>query len=292
MTVLGIFQRPKPADEPGDDPSVKTTVPESESREPIPNAKCESAPASVEPVESSGPKELAEVVPEPAKTEEANENRPEEQPPLQLDLQTVVDRIDGLVRRVENIMDGLIAENRELIARQDKIDEKLHLKEMLLEEVNQNVQQDQYRKGRLSLAKQIMRAAETMRLNLYKFEKTYGYAPGGEPKDEETKRLKGDMEGMVTILEGILETEHLKKRPMSEPGTPFDPEFQEVTGEESTDDEALVGKVCRSLGPAWVWQLPYILKPMISETGDKIRHYSFLVRPEQVIVYKLNDQNK
>ena len=99
---------------------------------------------------------------------------------------------------------------------------------------------------------------------------------------------RGSMDAMFPhfVCDGVC-SRSVEKVQTGKNGGTVDPEMQETVETVPTNDPGMDGKIFRSLSPAYVWTLPYILRPRLSETGEEIKSYRFLIRPEQIITYKL-----
>ena len=171
----------------------------------------------------------------------------------------------------------LSSENRELRM-------KLAEKQERLETILQSVQEDRYRKDKIKLINKYIYHIDLIRQTLYDFNSG---RDSSKEKDPETVFLERQLEETAAGLEAVLMQEMVEKVQTGKNGGTVDPEMQETVETVPTNDPGMDGKIFRSLSPAYVWTLPYILKPRISDTGEEVRSYRFLIRPEQIITYKL-----
>lgn len=171
----------------------------------------------------------------------------------------------------------LSSENRELRM-------KLAEKQERLETILQSVQEDRYRKDKIKLINKYIYHIDLIRQTLYDFNSA---RDSSKEKDPETVFLERQLEETAAGLEAVLMQEMVEKVQTGKNGGTVDPEMQETVETVPTNDPEMDGKIFRSLSPAYVWTLPYILKPRISDTGEEVRSYRFLIRPEQIITYKL-----
>lgn len=102
--------------------------------------------------------------------------------------------------------------------------------------------------------------------------------------------LENQLSEVANGLDATLLQEMVERKSFGGNGDPVNLEMQEVVGTFSTEDASLDGKIYKSINPGYVWTLPYILKAKINENGDEIKNYKFLLRSEQIIVYKQNKQ--
>lgn len=172
---------------------------------------------------------------------------------------------------------ALSSENRELRM-------KLAEKQERLETILQSVQEDRYRKDKIKLINKYIYHIDLIRQTLYDFNSG---RDSSKEKDPETVFLERQLEETAAGLEAVLMQEMVEKVQTGKNGGTVDPEMQETVETVPTNDPGMDGKIFRSLSPAYVWTLPYILKPRISDTGEEVRSYRFLIRPEQIITYKL-----
>ena len=172
---------------------------------------------------------------------------------------------------------ALSSENRELRM-------KLAEKQERLENILQSVQEDRYRKDKIKLINKYIYHIDLIRQTLYDFNSA---RDSSKEKDPETVFLERQLEETAAGLEAVLMQEMVEKVQTGKNGGTVDPEMQETVETVPTNDPGMDGKIFRSLSPAYVWTLPYILKPRISDTGEEVRSYRFLIRPEQIITYKL-----
>ena len=144
------------------------------------------------------------------------------------------------------------------------------------------VQEDRYRKDKVKILSRSIRM-RGMIMDLlydYKADKMEGC------ETPAAQFLQTQLKNLIDCLEADLKQEKVLKLENGIDGADFDEEHMEACGVEPTDNPELSGKVCRSVSPGYYWTLPYILKPRITDNGEEIYSYKFIISYEQVITYK------
>ncbi len=157
------------------------------------------------------------------------------------------------------------------------------VKQSRIEEIVQNSQEDRYRKDKAKLIKRSIFQMALIRKTLYEFETQDHH----ETDEERIEFLLEQLNSLLTFSETTLEQEMIERLEPTQDGADVNLEQHEIIGYYETENTELDGKVYRSVNPAYVWRLPYILKAKVSEAGDVIKSYRFMLESEQVIIYKL-----
>lgn len=177
----------------------------------------------------------------------------------------------------------MISERNEIVKENEYLLKKLEEKQERLEQIIHNCQEDRYRKDKGRLINRIIYQMDLVRNVIYDFD--------NEPHEDISASvafLRQQFLEIITYMEATLRAESVECIRLGDEGSSLDLELQEVTDVVLTDNPELNGKVYRSVHPGYTWKLPYILKAKIKDDGSVVKDYDFLIRPEQVITYKLN----
>ena len=176
----------------------------------------------------------------------------------------------------------IIDDNGRLIKENEELQNKLDSRTERLESINQAVQEDRYRKDKIKLINKYIYQMDIIRRVLYDFENDRQ----NMTEEEAVTFLQNQLKEIIVGMEATLTQEMVERIQNGENGASINLELQETIGTVKTNDVELDGKIYRSISPGYVWTLPYILKAKITDKGDEIKSYRFLIRAEQVITYK------
>jgi molecular chaperone GrpE (heat shock protein) len=152
--------------------------------------------------------------------------------------------------------------------------------------ITRQMQEDRYRKDKVKILSRTIRMRGMITDMLADYDND---AMSGNDTPA-AQHLKLQLHKIIDCLEADLRQEMVYKLENGVEGADFNDELMEACGVELTDKPELSGKVCRSVEPGYYWTLPYILKPRISDTGEEIYSYKFILSYEQVITYKYQKQ--
>lgn len=176
-------------------------------------------------------------------------------------------------------------ENRLLAEQAGRLEQLLDEKQQRLEEVLQAVQEDRARKDKIKLVNRCIRLSDLVRKTLDDFAEEHREAALSETEEFLQKQLQA----VVTGLEEALKAEGIRVVQTGVDGGDFDAELHKSIDVQPTDKPEWNGKVCRSISPAFIWTLPYILRS--GKAGeDRVTSYRFLLREEQVVTYRYQAQ--
>ncbi|MCD8136235.1 MAG: hypothetical protein LUH01_09920, partial [Parabacteroides gordonii] len=163
----------------------------------------------------------------------------------------------------------------------DKITKNEKLEDMLIERNSQiqRYQEDTYRKVTAPFIRQFISLADMMSTVMYEDEQ--------EPKNE--TYWKGQFVEIIKSIRFILNDFSVANYTEGHDRSEFNPNRQEVISTIETDDETLDKKICRSLTPGYVWELPYIIRPKANGEKHPLKAYEFILRKERVETYKYNN---
>lgn len=219
--------------------------------------------------------ELQKII-EELKSQEA----PAEEPTLEA--QPAVD-VDAIISKVSDLIKNENGKLIELCNEAQKAREKAEDKYSTL---FSQVQEDRYRKDKVKILSRSIHMREMIMDLLfdYQADKMEGCEMPA------AQFLQTQLKNLIVCLEADLKQEKVFKMENGKDGADFDEEHMEACGVEPTDNPELSGKVCRSVAPGYYWTLPYILKPRITDTGDEVYSYKFIISYERVITYKYSKQ--
>ena len=172
-------------------------------------------------------------------------------------------------------------ENRLLAGQADRLEQLLEEKQQRLEEVLQAVQEDRSRKDKIKLVNRCIRLSDLVRKTLDDFAEEHRE----ESLSEKEEFLQKQLQAVVTGLEEALKAEGIQVVQTGVDGGDFDAELHKSVDVQATDKPEWNGKVCRSISPAFIWTLPYILRARKADE-DRVVSYRFLLREEQVVTYR------
>jgi molecular chaperone GrpE (heat shock protein) len=152
--------------------------------------------------------------------------------------------------------------------------------------ITRQMQEDRYRKDKVKILSRSIRMRGMITDMLADYDNDA--MPGND--SPAAQHLKLQLHKIIDCLEADLRQEMVYKLENGIEGADFNDELMEACGVELTDKPELAGKVCRSVEPGYYWTLPYILKPRITDTGEEIYSYKFILSYEQVITYKYQKQ--
>ncbi|MBE6242978.1 MAG: hypothetical protein E7114_06135 [Bacteroidales bacterium] len=190
---------------------------------------------------------------------------------------------DSLLLEEINKISAMISERNEIAKENEYLHTKLDEKQERLEQIVHNCQEDRYRKDKGRLINRIIYQMDLIRNVIYDFDNEHP-----EDLSASVAFLRQQFLEIITYMEETLRAESVECIRLGKDGSAVDLELQEVTDVVITDKPELAGKVHRSIHPGYTWRLPYILKAKIKDDGSVVKDYDFLIRPEQVITYKLN----
>lgn len=178
---------------------------------------------------------------------------------------------------------SMLSERNEILQENDYLRKKLDEKQDRLEYITHNCQEDRYRKDKGRLINRTIYQMDLIRDVIYDFDKEHN-----EDMSDSVTFLRQQFLEIITYMEATLRAEYVECIRSGEDGSTLNLELQEVIDVVLTDTPELDGKVHRSVHPGYSWKLPYILKAKVKDDGSIVKDYDFLIRPEQVITYKLN----
>ena len=114
-----------------------------------------------------------------------------------------------------------------------------------------------------------------------------GHKEADRKKSDDVLCLERQINEVIVNMDSTLQQEMVERMVSATCCSEMKSDVQEVIGYEATNDPSKDGLVYKSVNPGYYWKLPYILKAKINDDGSEIKTYNFLIRPEQVIVYKL-----
>lgn len=188
--------------------------------------------------------------------------------------------IDGIRKSIDSENIGMLNSMHDFHMQIDSMQSQLDEKQERLETINQNVQEDRYRKDKIKLLNRCIMQLDIIRKTLYEFKNE---SDSIENKEE---YLLQQLQEIVKGMEATLSYEGIETKRFTNIGDKINTEYQEAVKLIYTDDTAKEGIVAESINPGYVWTLPYILKGRHTETGEEIKTYRFLLQSEQVAVYK------
>ena len=192
--------------------------------------------------------------------------------------------LESIKEVVANLASQINNEHQQLLKENSDIQELLDQKQERLEQITQTCHEDRYKKDKIKLVNKYIYQMDLIRKALYDFD-----SRRTERSDKESVAfLENQLKSIVVSMEATLAQEMVEPIQYGEDGGTVNPELQETIDVFDTNDPELDGKIYSSINPGYVWTLPYILKAKITDNGDEIKSYRFLVRPEQIIVYRLN----
>lgn len=184
---------------------------------------------------------------------------------------------DELDKLLSNKIATLAEAHKEALKQLDAYSEKY-------DAIVSHVQEDRYRKDKAKMITRLIR----MRGLIKDIAAEYQTEHMEGADSPAAQFLQKQLEALVVGLDNDLAQEMVYKIPEAQEGSEFNAERQEATGTQPTDDPEKVGKVYKSLSPAYYWTLPYIFKARVNENGETIHSYKFILTYEQVITYQLN----
>lgn len=191
-----------------------------------------------------------------------------------------------ILKELQKVTSLCADENKRLIKENADLSNKLDEMQMRMGQIIQTCQEDRYRKDKIKLINKYIYQIDLIRKTLYDF-----HLDRHNMQDSEAVAyLENQLSEVANGLDATLLQEMVERKSFGGNGDPVNLEMQEVVGTFSTEDASLDGKIYKSINPGYVWTLPYILKAKINENGDEIKNYKFLLRSEQIIVYKQNKQ--
>lgn len=215
--------------------------------------------------------ELQKII-EELKSQEAPAEEPTLEPQPAVDVDAIISKVSDLIKN----------ENGKLIELCNEAQKAREKAEDKYSTLFSQVQEDRYRKDKVKILSRSIHMRE-MIIDLlcnYQADKMEGC------ETPAAQFLQTQLNKLIDCLEADLKQEKVFKMENGKDGADFDEEHMEACGVESTDNPELSGKVCRSVAPGYYWTLPYILKPRITDNGDEIYSYKFIISYEQVITYK------
>lgn len=208
------------------------------------------------------------------KQQEETETAPIIEPRNEQQEKTEADPVAELAKLIES----MLATQAEIL---DKISDNEKLEDILSERNAQiqRYQEDTYRKITAPFIRQFISLADMMNTVMYEDEK--------EPKDK--TYWKEQFGELIKSIRFILNDFSVANYTEGFDRTEFNPNRQEVISTIETEDETLDRKVCRSLNPGYIWELPYIIRPKANGEKHPLKAYEFILRKEQVETYKYNN---
>lgn len=191
-----------------------------------------------------------------------------------------------ILKEIQKVASICSDENKRLIKENADLSNKLDEMQMRMGQIIQTCQEDRYRKDKIKLINKYIYQIDLIRKTLYDFHLDRHNMQDGDA----IAYLENQLSEVANGLDATLLQEMVERKSFGGNGNPVNLEMQEVVGTFNTEDASLDGKIYQSINPGYVWTLPYILKAKINENGDEIKNYKFLLRSEQVIVYKHNKQ--
>jgi hypothetical protein len=222
-----------------------------------------------------------------ARLEELNAKRmPEDCPTPDTSNDDIRQTLKSLQEGINQLSAQLNAENGRLIQENEALQDLVDKKQERLEQISQNCQEDRYRKDKSRLIDRYIYLMDIIRQTLYDYDyNRERILPAGADAEA---FLKQQLEAVIVAMNATLDSEKVIMLPSASEGTAVNPDLQEIIDVVSTDKPDMDGKVFRSVNPGYAWTLPYILRAKTTDTGQEIKNYRFLIRAEQVIVYKFN----
>ena len=150
-----------------------------------------------------------------------------------------------------------------------------------LEKIVQNVQEDRYRKDKSRLITRCIYQAGIIRKTIL------DYPSLRDTIGDKEAFLLDQLNRIVEGIDNSLTAEGIEVCHFAAVGQKVNPEYQEVVGTVPTNDETLSNTVAQIINPGYVWTLPYILKAKITDSGEEIKTYRYLLQAEQILAYKL-----
>lgn len=191
-----------------------------------------------------------------------------------------------ILKELQKVTSRCADENKRLIKENADLSNKLDETQLRMEQIIQTCQEDRYRKDKIKLINKYIYQIDLIRKTLYDF-----HLDRHNMQDNEAVAyLENQLSEVANGLDATLLQEMVERKSFGRNGDPVNLEMQEVVGSFNTEDASLDGKIYQSINPGYVWTLPYILKAKVNDNGDEIKTYRFLLRSEQVIVYKHNKQ--
>lgn len=198
---------------------------------------------------------------------------------------TTIEKTLALIsEQIKSLSASVSIENQRLLQENAKISEGLENKQLQLEQIVQTCQEDRYRKDKIKLINKYIYQIDLIRKTQYDF----SIYRNQLSENEAIVFLESQLTEIVKGMEATLLQEMVENIQTGEDGAAVNPDMQETIDTVSTDNPELDGKIYCSISPAYVWTLPYILKAKITDKGDEIKSYRFLIRREQIITYKFN----
>ncbi|MBR4155817.1 MAG: hypothetical protein IKU01_03815 [Bacteroidales bacterium] len=205
-------------------------------------------------------------------------------PSEQFDTTQLTEELSKLQKSIKSINNSIIEENARLSKDNENLQSKLDSKQERLEEIMSKCQEDRYRKDKSKLINRIIYQSDLLRHIIYETE---------TQKEKDLQKLADFLLQQLVEINKYMETtlieEGLECIQEGKDGATLNLDYQEVIRTVPTDNPELAGKIHRSINPGYVWKLPYILKAKINDDGSIVSNYRYLIRPEQVITYKLNN---
>lgn len=215
--------------------------------------------------------ELQKII-EELKSQEAPAEEPTLEPQPAVDVDAIISKVSDLIKN----------ENGKLIELCNEAQKAREKAEDKYSTLFSQVQEDRYRKDKVKILSRSIRIRGMIMDLLYDYQ-------ANKMEGSETPAaqfLQTQLKNLIDCLEADLKQEKVFKLENGKDGADFDEEHMEACGVEPTDNPELSGKVYRSVAPGYYWTLPYILKPRITDTGDEVYSYKFIISYEQVITYK------
>ena len=219
--------------------------------------------------------ELQKII-EELKSQEAPAEEPTQEPQPAVDVDAIISKVSDLIKN----------ENGKLIELCNEAQKAREKAEDKYSTLFSQVQEDHYRKDKVKILSRSTHMCEMIMDLLfdYQADKMDGC------ETPAAQFLQTQLKNLIVCLEADLKQEKVFKMENGKDGADFDEEHMEACGVEPTDNPELSGKVCRSVAPGYYWTLPYILKPRITDTGDEVYSYKFIISYERVITYKYSKQ--
>lgn len=214
----------------------------------------------------------------------SSEKLPLEEEPIELAENN--NGFEVLLTELKDLKNKISDENMSLLKENESLRNKIDEKQERLEYIIQTSQEDRYRKDKIKLINKYIYHMDLIRKTLYDFD----HGVLNDPSENPGQFWRSQLEALIKGMEATLLQEMVEVSVFGKPGDPVNPDYQETLDMIATDNPELDGKICSSVNPGYIWTLPYILKAKITDNGDEIKHYRFLLRPEQITVYKYNKQ--
>ena len=194
----------------------------------------------------------------------------------------VPDAVNDLCQLVKNLQQAVSEQHAALQKENIEIRKELTEKSERYDKLVSSVQEDRYRKDKVKIMNRTINRRNIISSVLLEYQED-DMDGHDTPAAMFLARQLGEI---VKGLDADLKQEMLTKVEKGVEGSNFDDEFQDIIDTVPTHNPDLAGKVCRTVNPGFVWTLPYIFKPRVNEDGEEIRSYKFLLRSEEVLVYK------